>query len=264
MADTVHYRLDRGLATITVDRPEAHNSLNTVTKVALRDAVSEAAGDEKVRAVLLTGTGRTFCTGQDLKEHAELLRRGERDPLDATLSEHYEPIARSLVGMPKPVVAAVNGVAAGAGAAFAFACDLRIAGESARFTTAFTQVGLGPDSGLSWTLQRLVGAGRAAELLMLPVALGAAEAERIGLVNRVLPDAELAAGAEAVARELAEGPTRSYAAVKEALALAAVSGFRESLEVEARLQRELGRTEDHRVAVEAFLGKKGRPEFRGR
>ncbi|OIV36543.1 enoyl-CoA hydratase [Mangrovactinospora gilvigrisea] len=263
MSDTVRYEVDGSVAAVTIDRPDAHNALDGVTKVALREAVEAAASDDSVRAVLLTGTGRAFCTGQDLKEHSSLLDESTGDDLWRTLEEHYEPIARALLTMPKPVVAAVNGVAAGAGASFAFACDLRVAAESARFATSFAAAGLAPDSGMSWTLQRLVGAGRAKELLMRGRAVDAAEALRIGLVTEVVPDDAVLTRAAAVARELAEGPTRSFAAVKDAVLRAGSSGLEDALATEGRWQRTLGATEDHRAAVDGFL-RKERPLFRGR
>ncbi|MCL2551056.1 MAG: enoyl-CoA hydratase-related protein [Actinomycetia bacterium] len=260
MADSVQYEVDGGLATVAFNRPEAMNALDTATKDALRDALREAGADPAVRAVLLTGTGKAFCVGQDLKEHVEVLAAGGGM---TTVAEHYNPIATAIATMPKPVVAGVNGVAAGAGAGFAFAADYRVAADTASFTTAFAGVGLSADSGMSWTLQRLVGYGRAAELLLFPRPVRAAEALELGLVHRVVPAAELAAEALAVARQLAEGPTVAYAGIKEALAYGSGHGLVESLAREDVLQTRSGASADHRAAVDAFL-RKETPVFEGR
>lgn len=260
MADSVLYEVSEGLATVTLNRPEAMNALDIETKNALRDTLAAAGADEEVRAVLLTGNGRAFCVGQDLKEHVRVLAAGGGM---STVGEHYTPIATAIASMPKPVVAGVNGVAAGAGAAFAFAADYRIVADTAAFNTAFVGVGLAADSGMSWTLPRLVGYGRAAELLLFPRSVGAAEAFEIGLVQRVVPAADLAAEAVAVARRLAEGPTVAYAGVKEALAFGAGHSLVETLGVEDRLQTRSGSAEDHRIAVDAFL-QKGTPRYVGR
>ncbi|MEK8172492.1 enoyl-CoA hydratase-related protein [Streptomyces sp. M19] len=265
MADTVLYELSDGLATITLNRPEAMNALNVELKEALRDALRRAADDPEVRAVLLTGSGRAFCVGQDLKEHTALLAAAEERGDDSTMrtvERHYNPITTAIAGMPKPVVAAVNGPRRAPGG-FAFAADHRIAADSASFTTAFAAVGLGADSGLSWTLQRLVGYGRASELMLFPRVVPAQEAWELGMVDAVVPAAELAAEAGAVARRLAAGPTVAYAAIKESLAYAAAHGLPEALAKEAELQTRAGASEDHRTAVRAFVNKE-KPTFRGR
>ncbi|MET7933656.1 enoyl-CoA hydratase-related protein [Streptomyces sp. NPDC005322] len=267
MADTVLYELDRGLATITLNRPDAMNALNIDTKVALRDALLQAAEDPQVRAVLLTGSGRAFCVGQDLKEHIGLLAAdragtGEGSTM-STVALHYNPIVTAITGMPKPVVAAVNGVAAGAGAGFAFAADYRIIADTASFNTSFAGVALTADSGVSWTLQRLIGHGRAADLLLFPRNVSAQDALDLGIAHRVVPAADLATEAAAVARGLAEGPTAAYAALKESLAFAAGHSLTESLAKEDELQRRAGASDDHAIAVEAFV-KKERPHFTGR
>ncbi|KAA9158870.1 enoyl-CoA hydratase [Amycolatopsis acidicola] len=251
-----------GVRTLTLNRPKAYNSLTVELKERLLAALREAAADPAVRAVVLTGAGKAFCAGQDLKEHVGLLQAGDPSPL-STVADHYNPIVRAIVDMPKPVVAAVNGPAAGAGAAFAYASDLRISAQSANFLMAFANVGLGPDSGASWTLQRLVGLGRAAELMMLARTVDAEEAQRIGLVGEVVPDEELAARAQAVAKKLAAGPTVSYAKIKEVLGTAAESSLEEALAAEDAAQTVLGGTADHREAVEAFVAKR-KPEFQGK
>ncbi|MEC4019240.1 enoyl-CoA hydratase/isomerase family protein [Streptomyces sp. H27-D2] len=266
MADTVLYEVTDGLATITLNRPEAMNAMDTDTKVALRDSVRRAADDPGVRAVLLTGNGRAFCVGQDLKEHIGSLAADRANGTGRTMStvkEHYNPIVTALVEMPKPVVAGVNGVAAGAGAGFAFAADYRVVADTAAFNTSFAGVALTADSGVSWTLPRLIGHGRAADLLLFPRSISAQDALEIGIANKVVPAAELAAEATAIARRLAEGPTAAYAAIKESLAYAAEHTLRESLGKEDELQARAGASEDHRIAVEAFV-KKEKPRYLGR
>ncbi|MET7328742.1 enoyl-CoA hydratase-related protein [Nonomuraea sp. NPDC005650] len=247
------------VATITLDRPDAMNSLTSDTKVALLDALRRAAGDPAIRAVLLTGSGRAFCAGQDLREHAGNLEAGRG--LADTVRVHYNPIVELITTMAKPVVAAVNGVAAGGGAGLAFACDLRVASEKAKFALAFAGIGLAPDSGASWTLQRLVGQGRAAELLLLGEPLDAARALELGLVTRVVPADDVLKTAHELAVRLAHGPTLAYAATKRALAYAATHSLPDSLAMEADLQDECAATQDHLNATRAFLAKE-RPAFR--
>ncbi len=265
MADCVLYDVTDGLATVTLNRPEAMNALDTATKDALRDALRAAAGDPAVRAVLLTATGRAFCVGQDLKEHVATLQAGKPDDerLMSTVERHYNPIAAALATMPKPVVAGVNGVAAGAGAGFAFAADYRVVAEDASFNTAFAGVALTADSAVSWTLPRLVGPARAADLLLFPRSVSAAQALEWGIAQQVVPTAELPEAALKAARRLADGPTVAYAAIKESLAYAAGHSLPETLAKEGELQERAGTSEDHRIAVEAFL-KKEKPKYVGR
>ncbi len=261
MTDTV--RCDRGdaIATITLNRPAARNALTAEMKEGLLAALRECGADQAVRAVILTGAGQAFCAGQDLREHAGLLAAGA-DPID-TVRQHYNPIIMAITGMPKPVIAAVGGVAAGAGASLAFACDFRIAAQRASVLMAFARVGLGADSGASWTLQRLAGPARAAELLLLAEPLAADKALSYGLFNSVVADDELAGAAHDLAARLAAGPTAAYAAIKQSLAFAAAHGLADSLEMEAQLQAELGRTADHRAATMAFVHKQ-EPVYQGR
>ncbi|MEU5537022.1 enoyl-CoA hydratase-related protein [Streptomyces sp. NPDC020362] len=267
MADTVLYEVSDGLATITLNRPEAMNALNIATKVALREAAQSAAGDTAVRAILLTAAGdRAFCVGQDLKEHIGLLvsdrETGSRQTM-STVKEHYNPIVKALAGAPKPVVAAVNGVAAGAGFGFALAADYRVVADSAAFNTSFAGVALTADSGISWTLPRVVGPGRAADLLLFPRSISAQDALELGIANRVVPAAELRAEAEKVARALAEGPTVAYSAIKEAMAYGMTHSLAETLEKEDELQARAGQSEDHTIAVQAFVNKE-KPKYLGR
>ncbi|MGW0709109.1 2-cyclohexenylcarbonyl CoA isomerase [Streptomyces sp. NPDC002643] len=267
MADTVLYEVSDGLATITLNRPEAMNALNIAAKVALREAVEAAAGDAGVRAVLLTAAGdRAFCVGQDLKEHIGLLRQDAETGSRATMTtvrEHYNPIVRALVGMAKPVVAGVNGVAAGAGFGFALAADHRVVADTAGFNTSFAGVALTADSGVSWTLPRIVGPGRAADLLLFPRSISAEDAYALGIANRVVPSAELAEEARKVARSLAEGPTVAYAALKESLSYGLSHSLEEALEKEDELQTRAGLSEDHGIAVRAFVNKE-MPKYLGR
>ena len=267
MADTVLYEVSDGLATITLNRPEAMNALNIATKVALRDAVQEAAADDAVRAVLLTAAGeRAFCVGQDLKEHVGLLAQDRETGSGHTMStvrEHYNPIVRALAGMPKPVVAGVNGVAAGAGFGLALVADYRIVADTAAFNTSFAGVALTADSGMSWTLPRVVGPGRAADLLLFPRSVTAQEAYELGIANRLVPAGELRAEAEKVARALAEGPTVAYAAIKEATAYGLTHSLDETLDKEDELQTRAGSSDDHMIAVQAFVNKE-KPKYLGR
>lgn len=267
MADSVLYEVTDGLATITINRPEAMNAMNTETKVALRDAVRAAGADTAVRAVLLTAAGnRAFCVGQDLKEHIGFLTADRETGSSVTMStvaEHYNPIVRALTDMPKPVVAGVNGVAAGAGFGFALAADFRVVADTASFNTSFAGVALTADSGVSWTLPRLIGGSRASDLLLFPRSVKAPEALELGIANRVVPSDELAAEAVAVARRLAEGPTVAYAALKESLAYGASRSLSEALDHEDTLQTRAGASQDHAIAVAAFLAKQP-PAYLGR
>jgi 2-(1,2-epoxy-1,2-dihydrophenyl)acetyl-CoA isomerase len=240
------------IATITLDRPDALNALTVPLKEALIAAFRELAADRAVRAVVLTGAGRAFCAGQDLRERLE----PGAAPLEVEIRERYNPLVRAIRGTPQPVVAAVNGVAAGAGASLAFACDLRIAADSARFVLAFGQVGLIPDSGATWTLQRLVGASKAMQLALLPDPLSATDAERFGLVSRVVPVEELPAAARELAMRLASLSSGAMARTKQALQAAAESTFEEALELEARLQGESGADPDHQEGIAAFMEKR--------
>ena len=250
---SIRYDVDGAIATITLDRPDALNALTVEMKLALREAVERAGADDAVRAVVLTGAGRGFCVGQDLREHADGLEAGDNEL--TTVRDHYNPIVMALTTLPKPVIAAVNGMAAGAGASIAFACDFRLAADNAAFLMAFARVGLGPDTGASWTLQRLVGYGRAMAMLMLAEPVAAEQALEMGLVNGVVAAESLSAAAHDLAGKLAAGPTTAYAGIKRALNAAAASDIAAALEVEAQVQAECGRTEDHRNATEAFLAK---------
>jgi 2-(1,2-epoxy-1,2-dihydrophenyl)acetyl-CoA isomerase len=245
-----------------VGAPGHAGALDVRTRTDLRTALEAIAVDTGVRAVVLRGTGRTFCLGQDLREHAAALRTDATGVWDI-LREHYNPIVTALATMPKPVIAAVNGTAAGAGASFAFACDLRLVADSATFHLAFGAIGLSVDSGMSWTLPRLVGYARATDLLLRPRPISADHALDLGLAHEVVPASKLEARAMAVAAELAAGPTVAFGAVKQALAYSAAHNLVDSLEMEAALQTVTGTTDDHAAAVRAFLEKRP-PRFNGR
>jgi len=268
--EPVRYSVEGAVATVTLDRPAAMNALDTTTKQALLEALQKAADDTAVRAVVLTGSGRAFCVGQDLREHASLLAAateaassgGSGFQLDDTVRDHYNPIVTLISTMAKPVVAAVNGVAAGAGAAFTFACDVRLVAASAGFNLAFAGIGLSSDSGSSWNLPRLVGLARAKELLLFPRTVGADEALTLGLATKVVPDDELPAAAADLAARLAAGPTMAYAAIRQALAFSQTHDLAESLANEAELMGRTGRSADHAAAVRSFLAKEP-PTFSG-
>lgn len=255
--------VEGGVATITLNRPDAMNSLDIATKELLRDIVTQVAEDDAVRCVVLTGTGRAFCVGQDLKEHIGLLQSGSTDALFTTVPRHYNPIVTALATMPKPVIAAVNGVAAGAGASLALACDMRILVDTAGYNFAFAGVALSCDTGASYHLPRLVGQAKALELLYFPTTIGAEEAQALGLANRVVPAAELDETVHALATRLAAGPTVAFASMRASVVHSATHSFEESLAFEGEMMNRTGATEDHAAAVAAFIAKE-KPVFQGR
>jgi 2-(1,2-epoxy-1,2-dihydrophenyl)acetyl-CoA isomerase len=258
MSDTVSRDDAEGVATLTLLRPGMSHALRTD----LLAAVHDVAADESVRALLITGTGRAFCVGQDLAEHVESLRGNAKTSL-SVVEDEYNPLILALAALRVPVVVGINGACAGAGLGIALAGDLRVAAAGAKFTTAFTGIGLSSDSALAARLVHSVGGSRAAQLLLLPEPFPAETAEQWGLVHRVVPPEQVLEEARALATRLAHGPTAAYRAVKTVLATAATDSLEDTLALEARLQRHLGQTADHREAVEAFLGKRT-PEFTGR
>jgi len=261
MSETVLYAVEGGVATLTLNRPDKLNSFTAEMHGALAAALDRAAADAAVRAIVLTGAGRAFCAGQDLEDAVRTAPDSAGD-LGQAIDRFYNPLVRRLRGLDLPVVCAVNGVAAGAGANIALACDLVIAAKSARFIQAFCKIGLVPDSGGTFFLPRLVGEARAKGLALLGDALGAEQALAWGLIWAVAEDDALAQEAAALAARLAEAPTRGLALTKQAIHAAAENGLDAALDLERDLQREAGRTHDHREGVLAFLEKR-KPVFRG-
>ncbi|GAA1295008.1 enoyl-CoA hydratase-related protein [Pseudonocardia aurantiaca] len=253
---------DAAVAVLTLNRPSRYNALTVELKTALLAAVGELAKAEDVRALVITGAGRAFCVGQDLREHAEAIRADPHTAF-ATVAEHYNPIVLGLVDLPFPVVAAINGPCVGAGLGFALACDLRVAAAGLEFRTGFTGIGLTADSGLSASLAHAVGVARATELLLLGEPFSAEDAQSWGLVRSVVPAEEVVPAALELARLLATGPTRAYAEIKRAVRLGVVADLPDVLAAEGAAQTRLAATRDHTRAVDAFLAKQ-RPAFEGR
>ena len=251
MSDTVTREDAGGVATITLQRPGLSHAL----RIDLLGVVQDVAADESVRAIVLTGTGRAFCVGQDLAEHVESLRGNAATSL-RIVEEEYNPLVLALSGLRVPVVVGINGACAGAGLGIALAGDLRVAAAGAKFTTAFTGIGLSSDSALAARLVHSVGGSRAAELLLLPEPFPAETALQWGLLHRVVDAGQVHAEAQELAGRLANGPTAAFRAIKTVLATAATDSLEDTLALEARLQTELGQTADHREAVEAFLEKR--------
>lgn len=250
------------VATVRFNRPEAMNALDIATKETLLAALTDVAEDPSVRCVVLTGSGRAFCVGQDLREHVGLLQRDDPS-LWETVPRHYNPVVELLATMNKPVVAALNGVAAGAGAAFAMAADFRVMVDTAGINLAFAGIALSCDSGSSWWLPRLVGPAKAKELLLLPRTVAAAECLDLGLVTKVVAAGELAGTVREIATTLAAGPTLAYGSIRRAVAFSSGHDLSASLAQEAEYMALTGASEDHHAAVAAFLAKE-RPEFSGR
>ncbi len=256
--ESIRFETDEAIATITLDRPAALNALTVAMKGELLRAFGLVGRDRSIRVVILTGAGRAFCAGQDLKERLE----PDAAPLAVELRERYNPIIRAMRGLDRPIVGAINGVAAGAGASLAFACDLRIAASEASFVLAFGRIGLVPDSGATWFLPRLVGASKAAELAMLGTTLSAADAERFGIVATVVPGETLATEAREMAARLAAMAPAALASTKRALDRAWSTDLERALDDEAHRQGVLGASRDHAEGMAAFLEKRP-PRFTG-
>jgi 2-(1,2-epoxy-1,2-dihydrophenyl)acetyl-CoA isomerase len=261
MPDEVTLTIADGAATVTLNRPDSLNSWNKELGEQLRDALNTCATDDAVRAVMITGAGRAFSSGADLTEQrAE--NEGERPDLSLRLRELYNPAILAVRQMPKPVIAAVNGPAAGIGCSLALACDLIVAAESAFFLLAFVNVGLVPDGGVTATIPARAGFARASEMALLGERVPAATALEWGLINRVVPDAELDQATTLLLAHLAKGPTRAYANAKRLLNERLYAGLAEQLDAEAEAQREQGETEDFLEGVLAFAEKRP-PRFTG-
>ncbi len=258
---TILYDVTGGIARLTLNRPERLNSFNAAMHAELREALARVAGDG-ARVLVLTGAGRGFSAGQDLGER-QALPGGARADLGESIERNYKPLVLALAGLPVPTIAAVNGVAAGAGASIALACDLVVAAKSAAFIQAFSRLGLVPDSGATWFLPRLVGSARALGLAMLGERLSAEQAAAWGLIWRCMDDAEFPAAVDRLAAELAAAPTRGLVRTREAMRAAATATLAEQLDRERDLQRELGYTDDYAEGVAAFAEKRA-PRFAGR
>ena len=250
-----------GYRVITLNRPERLNAFNDAMHEALRDAIARAEADESCRALLITGAGRGFCAGQDLSDR--LLKPGEKPLPRKSLEIYYNPLVRKLRALPFPVIAAVNGVAAGAGCNIALACDIVLAARSASFTQSFARIGLIPDSGGTWLLPRLVGEARARALALLAEPLPAEKAEQWGLVWKCVDDAALAGEARKLCEHFAAAPTQGLALIKRALDASAGNSFDAQLDLERDLQREANMTPDYAEGVRAFMEKR-KPNFSGR
>ncbi len=250
------------LAIVTINRPRSLGALSLGAKEELLTALTEVAEDASVRAVLLASRGRAFCVGQDLRELQAAYASPETPDLGDLVRRYYNPIVRVLTEMPKPVVAAINGAVAGAGLGIALACDMRWAARSAVFATAFTGIGLAGDSGITWSLSRLVGTAKTSALMYLNERVSAEGALELGLVNGVVDDELLADSARELALRLAAGPTAAFAAIKQTLYASATQSLPDSLALEADLQEHIGRTADHLGGVASFFAKE-KPTFTG-
>jgi 2-(1,2-epoxy-1,2-dihydrophenyl)acetyl-CoA isomerase len=252
------FHIENGIAYITLNRPDKLNAFNRDMALLLQARLDEAASLHEVRCVYLTGAGKGFCAGQDLAEVAD----PEGPGMQKILSEHYNPIITRIRHMPKPVVAAVNGVAAGAGANMALACDVVVAARSASFIQAFSKIGLIPDSGGTYLLPRLVGWQKASALMMLGEKLSADEAERIGMLYKVMDDVGFAEESKNIAATLAKLPTRALAYIKHALNLSATNHLEAQLQLEDEYQQKAAATNDFKEGVKSFLEKRV-PAFKG-
>ena len=246
------------IAHITLNRPEKYNSVNQELAYAIQNAFDDCAGDKNIRAIVLSGAGKAFCAGQDLGEVVD----PNGPPLEDIVSKHYNPIVMRIRDIALPVIAAVNGVAAGAGANIALACDVVIAKESASFLQAFSKIGLIPDSGGTYTLPRLIGQARASALMMLGEKVPAKDAMEMGMIYKAIPDDEYDAFVEKVVTKLANMPTKGLAYTKKLLNLTATNNLEDQLALEHEYQTKAGRTADYKEGVDAFLEKR-KPEFKG-
>lgn len=248
---------------ITLNRPDKLNAFNDELTFRLQDALKEMEKDKEVRAIIITGSGRGFSSGQDLQSRSISQDMGERPSLGDSIRRRYNPIVAKIRRMEKPIIAAVNGVAAGAGASLAFACDFRIASENSSFIQSFTKVGLVPDSGSTFMLPRLIGATKAFELMLSADKLPAAKALELNLVNKVVPEADVMKEAMELADKLACGPTKAFGLTKRAVNRALFSDLEELLEYEACLQEIAGRSDDFQEGVKAFVEKRT-PAYTGK
>lgn len=256
------YEVSNGVAVITLDRPDVLNAFDDELGFAVLDAVRKASDDSAVRCIVITGAGRAFSSGEDLGALQSDYESGKTPPLGDTLTNRYNPLIRAIRNAPKPVLAAVNGVAAGAGASLALACDFRIASDRAKLVLAFVKAGLVPDSGAIWFLLRMCGASTTWNLAATGDPMSAEDAANCGIFHRVVPPEEFEAAWRSWAEELAAGPTRAYALTKQLVNNASSASLDEQLDLEVDAQTQAGSTADHLEGVQAFLGKR-RPEFKG-
>jgi 2-(1,2-epoxy-1,2-dihydrophenyl)acetyl-CoA isomerase len=259
---TIAFEASEGIARLTLNRPERLNSFNTVMHAEVKDALAAVQRDASTRVLILTGAGRGFCAGQDLGDRV-VAPGGAPPDLGSSIESGYKPLILALRRLPLPIIAAVNGVAAGAGANIALACDLVIAARSATFVQAFSKIGLVPDSGGTWFLPRLAGHARAMGLALLGDKLPAEQAAQWGLIWRCVEDGQLAAEVDTLARQLAAAPTRGLARTKQAMLEGWTRTLEQQLDVERDYQQELGRSADYAEGVAAFMEKRA-PRFTGR
>ena len=259
--ENILFDIADGVATLTLNRPDKLNSFTQAMHEEVRDALRKVNADKSVRVFVLTGAGRGFCAGQDLSDRA--VEPGER-PVDLgdSVEKNYAPLVLALRALPMPVICAVNGVAAGAGANIALACDIVLAAKSASFVEVFCKLGLIPDTGGTYFLPRLIGSARAMGLAMLGDKLSAEKAEAWGLIWKAVPDDELAAETQAMARHFASAPTKGLAFTKQALHASQHNTLQQQLTLECGLMSELGRSHDYREGVTAFMEKRA-PQFKG-
>lgn len=253
--------IDQGVALLTLNRPDSLNSFNAEMHAEIREAISQVRKNSEVRALVITGSGRGFCAGQDLSDR-NVAPGAEAPDLGESIEKRYNPLLRSIRELPMPVICAVNGVAAGAGANIALACDITLAAKSASFIQAFCKIGLIPDSGGTWSLPHLVGMARAKGMALLGDKIKAEQAESWGLIWRCVEDDQLMEEAMQLARHLATQPTKGLALIKRALHASTNNTFDQQLDLERDLQRLAGRTEDYREGVGAFMEKRT-PKFKG-
>lgn len=260
--ETITYSVEKGLATLTLNRPDKLNSFNATMHKEIREALKNLKKDSSIRCLLLTANGRGFCAGQDLSDR-NVDPTAEMPDLGESLEKRYNPMLRTLRSLEMPVICAVNGVAAGAGANIALSCDIVIAARSASFIQAFCKIGLIPDSGGTWTLPRLVGRARAMGLAMLGDKISAEQAEQWGMIFRCVDDEQLTEESLKIAQTLAKGPTRGLSLIKRAINASDGNTFDQQLDTERDLQRLAGRSDDYREGVSAFMSKRP-PEFTGK
>lgn len=260
MAETILTSLDNGIYTITLNRPDVYNAFNEQLTTDLQEAFKEAAKNDAVRVVVLTGAGKAFCSGQDLKDAPS---GGGKRSLRDSLERRYNPLIRAMRKLPKPIIASINGVAAGAGLSLALACDYRIMADSAKMIEVFVRIGLVPDSGSSWFLVKMLGVAKAFELAATGDDVTASKAKELGLANEVVPLAELQAATLKTATAFATGPTKAYGYIKRMIDRAANMTLDEALDNEVFMQEAAGRTEDYSNAVKAFAEKR-KPEYAGK